>query len=79
MRLLEVRAHRRAGKGGGGMSGREQEQVSHEITCCYEGGGPGEPYYQAVMQCGCGFSTDRCANWEDAGRLMDHHLDEVRP
>ena len=58
------------------MNMSDTEERLHEITCYYAGG-PVKPYYQAVMECSCGFSTERCANWEDAGRQMDQHIDEV--
>jgi hypothetical protein len=49
----------------------------HEISCCYSGG-PGEPYYQAVMSCSCGFRTERCLTWQEAGEEMDAHIEEIR-
>ncbi len=48
----------------------EQE---HGITAFYAGG-PGEPYYQPVLECSCGFSSYRCDSWEDAGSAIDAHL-----
>jgi hypothetical protein len=41
-------------------------------------GGPGEPYFQPVMECLCGWSTTRSENWETAGRAFDQHLKEKR-
>lgn len=36
--------------------------------------GPGEPYYQPVLVCLCGFQTVRCETWEGAGRQLDAHI-----
>jgi hypothetical protein len=53
------------------------ENLTHGIEeACYRGG-PEEPYYQPAMDCMCGFSTGRCASWEDAGRELDIHLEKV--
>lgn len=49
------------------------EEAEHGVTAYYAGG-PGEPYYQPVMDCLCGFSTGRCADWESAGRDFDRHF-----
>lgn len=50
-----------------------RDEVEHSVEACYAGG-PGEPYYQPVLSCTCGFSTGRCDDWETAGREMDYHL-----
>jgi hypothetical protein len=49
-----------------------EEEPEHTIVAFYAGG-PGEPYYQPVLECGCGFSTNRCESWEEAGQLYDMH------
>ena len=41
-------------------------------------GGPGEPYFQPVMECTCGWSTERSMNWEEAGRSFDEHLEQIK-
>ncbi len=51
--------------------------LEHAIDACYSGG-PGEPYYQPVLMCSCGFETGRCDNWEIAGSAMDDHLKGVK-
>lgn len=48
----------------------------HGPEACYAGGS-GEPYYQPVLICLCGFSTGRCDSWEDAGREYDKHRKEI--
>lgn len=55
---------------------KQKNDELHEISCCYSGG-PGEPYYQPVMVCSCGFCTARSANWADAGSEMDNHIEEI--
>jgi hypothetical protein len=53
------------------------ETIPHGIeNACYSGG-PGEPYYQPSMECMCGWTTGRCASWEDAGRIFDVHMASV--
>ncbi len=54
------------------------EDEEHGISAACYAGGPGEPYYQPVMECLCGFSTGRCDSWEDAGREFDDHLAEAQ-
>lgn len=49
--------------------------IEHKITCSYYMG-PVKPYLQTMMECSCGWSTSRCACWEDAGREMDRHIEE---
>jgi len=46
----------------------ESPIIEHGIAVATYCGGPGEPYYQPVMGCICGWSTDRSENWEEAGR-----------
>ena len=56
----------------------EATETEHGVeSACYSGG-PGEPYYQPVMYCLCGFSTERQPSWEDAGREFDEHLEDVK-
>jgi len=50
---------------------------AHGIENAAYWGSPGELYYQPAMDCLCGFSTERCASWEDAGREFDAHLASV--
>ena len=52
------------------------DEVIHGVEACYAGG-PGDPYYQPVLSCLCGFSTGRCESWEDAGIAMDDHREEI--
>ena len=47
--------------------------VEHGVQAFYSGG-PGEPYYQPVMACECGWSSGRCDSWREAGELFDEHL-----
>jgi len=56
----------------------EEPESEHGIEAACYAGGPGVPYYQPVMICTCGFTTDRCDNWEEAGMFFDHHLAEYR-
>jgi hypothetical protein len=52
-----------------------------EVECGVEAfyaGGPGEPYYQPVMRCLCGFTTGRCDSWSEAGESYDEHRREMR-
>lgn len=53
------------------------DEVEHGPTAFYAGGG-GEPYYQPVIECLCGYSTGRCDDWALAGTLYDVHLKEAR-
>jgi hypothetical protein len=50
----------------------------HGIQAATYSGGPGEPYFQPIMECCCGFTTERCENWEEAGRQLDRHLVETK-
>jgi len=52
----------------------DSDARAHGIEQAFYCGGPGEPYYQPVMECMCGFSTGRCASWQMAGRVFDLHL-----
>jgi hypothetical protein len=54
-------------------TGHETE-IQHGIQAATYYGGPGEPYYQPVMECCCGWMTERSENWEEAGREFDEHL-----
>lgn len=58
------------------MAKQKEKEVEHAVHAAYYGG-PGEPYFQPVMSCDCGFETERCPNWEEAGRQMDAHLELV--
>lgn len=53
-----------------------QMSLEHNIEAYYSAG-PGEPYYQPVIGCSCGFSSGRCKNWEEAGEAMDRHIREI--
>jgi hypothetical protein len=53
---------------------RDSDSLAHGIEEAIYCRGDGEPYYQPVMRCVCGFSTGRCASWEAAGRELDLHL-----
>lgn len=55
----------------------EVPEEVHSIDAYYAGG-PGEPYFQPVLSCSCGFETDRSGSWEDAGYEMDIHLQKAR-
>ena len=52
----------------------DKDQQEHGIHAFYAGG-PGEPYYQPVLDCTCGFSSGRCDSWKEAGSLIDSHLE----
>ena len=46
--------------------------LTHGIElACYHNGPGG---YLPVIECVCGFRTDRCANWQEAGAEFDAHL-----
>lgn len=51
--------------------------TDHSISAFYAGG-PGGTYYQAVLECSCGFSSNRNSRWEYAGVEMDEHLKAVQ-
>jgi hypothetical protein len=54
------------------------EDLAHGIEHAFYAGGPGElPYFRPVMECMCGFATERCPSWEEAGRQLDSHLASV--
>ncbi len=55
----------------------EESEVEHGVTAYYAGG-PGEPYYQPVLDCLCGYSTGRSDGWSEAGAIMDLHLSRVK-
>ena len=50
----------------------------HGIKEAYYAGGPGRTYFLPVMICMCGFETDRCDSWADAGGQLDKHLDSIK-
>ena len=50
--------------------------MEHGIEIACYSGGPGEPYYQPTMTCLCGWGTERCRNWQEAGEEFDIHLEE---
>jgi hypothetical protein len=50
----------------------EHEEPEHRVVAFYAGR-PGEPDYQPVLKCECGFSSGRCLSWEEAGQLFDMH------
>lgn len=51
----------------------DEDVQEHGITAFYSGG-PGEPYYQPVLECTCGFSSGRSESWQEAGIAIDEHL-----
>ena len=51
-----------------------ETDIQHGIAAATYSGGPGESYFQPVMECLCGFCTPRSENWEEAGRIFDEHL-----
>jgi hypothetical protein len=56
------------------------DNAAHGIENAFYCGGShaeNEPYFQAVMECCCGFRTKRCLSWEDAGEQFDWHLVNV--
>lgn len=57
------------------MIDEDESETGHGVEGAYYAGGPGEPYYQPVILCTCGWSTGRCENWEEAGALFDAHLE----
>lgn len=54
--------------------------TEHKIGAVYSLQFDGTPYgkHMPVLDCSCGYWTCRCDTWEEAGRMMDNHLDEVR-
>ena len=56
---------------------RDADFLAHGLEAVSYVGGPGEPYFQPVMECMCGYSTGRCMCWADAGRELDRHLVSV--
>ncbi len=58
------------------MDAEVAETVEHGVTAFYAGG-PGEPYYQPVLECLCGWSSSRSDSWQDAGEAMDRHIADV--
>ena len=62
-------------KFGDWISGLEDQMPSEEHSVeAYYSGGHGDPYYQPVLSCSCGFSSGRQFNWQDAGAELDKHL-----
>lgn len=59
------------------MSDPSEKEVEHGIASACYSGGPGEPYYQPMLSCPCGFTTGRCESWQEAGELLDEHLASV--
>ena len=57
--------------------GRDEDYEQEHAIEAYYSGGPGEPYYQPVMSCSCGWSSRRQESWEETGRLMDEHIKEI--
>lgn len=54
----------------------DEPEVEHSVTALYSGG-PGEPYFQPVIECSCGWGSGRCESWAEAGGLYDDHLAEA--
>lgn len=52
------------------------EQDDHSVFALYAGGF-GEPYFQPVLECSCGFSSGRSESWEEAGRAYDEHRQKI--
>lgn len=50
----------------------------HGIAAAYYSGGPGEPYFQAVMECCCGWTSARRQSWAEAGEELDQHLASIK-
>jgi hypothetical protein len=53
------------------------DDAAHGCEDAFYSGGPGNPYFKPVMECCCGFRTERCLSWEEAGRQLDAHLVSV--
>jgi hypothetical protein len=53
------------------------EPQEHAVEACYSGG-PGVRYYMPCMLCSCGWTSGRCDTFEEAGALLDEHLEEVK-
>jgi hypothetical protein len=53
------------------------EDEVHEVAALYAGG-PGVRYYMPVMSCSCGWSSERCDSFEEAGAELDEHLAKVK-
>ena len=54
-------------------------EAEHGVDRAVYAGGPGEPYYQPLIVCLCGWSSGRCASWKEAGDNLDWHLKHVLP
>lgn len=52
----------------------------HEISAIYRLQPDGTSYgkHMPTLDCSCGYWTEQCETWEDAGAEMDVHLEEVR-
>ncbi len=62
-----------------GPEDAEPKPVEHGVQGAYYSGGPGEPYYQCVMKCCCGWISERHSSWQNAGEEFDEHLESVKP
>lgn len=51
--------------------------VEHGPEVAMYSGGPGEPYYQPIIICLCGWSSERQSSWQFVGELFDEHLAET--
>ncbi len=71
----------RGGHHMGSESGKEEAAIAvknHHGVQAYYAGGPGEPYYQPVLACECGWSSGRCESFEEAGRAFDEHMETTQ-
>jgi hypothetical protein len=50
----------------------------HHGVQAYYAGGPGEPYYQPIIDCECGWSSRRCVSFAEAGAAFDEHMETVQ-
>ena len=53
----------------------KEETLEHGIAGAFYSS-DGERY-QPVMECTCGFSTGRQMDWEEAGAMLDEHLQKA--
>lgn len=63
------------------MSDDFEDEEQHEVSAVYRLQPDGTPYgkHMPTLDCSCGFWTQQCDNWEEAGFAYDEHLKTVRP
>lgn len=48
--------------------------AEHKVEAFYSSDGMA---YYPVLSCSCGYTTERCDDWEDAGREFDGHRRQI--